>query len=274
MHPLPSSYRETDPRHRLILALDFPTAEEALHLLDLLGEELRWVKVGMELFTAEGPSIVQRLFRRGYRVFLDLKFHDIPNTMAQGAKNVARLGARLCTVHAMAGEGVGAAVRAVMAGEGAGAADRAVTETPGAAGGGIDEGSFLPSDLLPPGVLAVTVLTSHGERELQELLGTPLSSAELVARLATAAVRAGATGVVASPLEIELLRQTLGKEPLLVIPGIRPAGSDSADQRRVATPGSALRLGADFLVVGRPITRAGDPKAQMGRILDEMAAAV
>jgi orotidine-5'-phosphate decarboxylase len=243
----PSRHRERDPRRRLILALDFPHAEPVWRLLETLGDELHWVKVGMELFTAEGPELVRELVASGRHVFLDLKYHDIPNTMAGGVRSAAELGASLCTVHASAGAGVAAAAAAA-------AKLR-------------DQGRDMA-------VLAVTVLTSHAEEDPQRLFGSPLGAAELVPHLGRQAIDAGADGLVASPREIERLREAVGREALLVIPGIRPTGAAMDDQNRTATPSAALRSGADFLVVGRPITQATDPKEALGRILDEMAGAV
>ncbi len=241
--------RETDPRHRLILALDFPSADPAWRLLETLGEDLRWVKVGMELFTAEGPQLLRRLVDEERRVFLDLKYHDIPNTMAGGVRSACELGASLCTVHASGGKGVAAA---------AAAADEYEASHP--------EGGT--------GVLAVTVLTSHAEEDPRRLFGSSMGASELVPHLGRQAIEAGAHGLVASPREIERLREAVGAEPLLVIPGIRPEGSSTDDQSRTATPASALRAGADFLVVGRPITKADDPREALSRILDEMSHAL
>jgi orotidine-5'-phosphate decarboxylase len=245
----PSLHREHDPRRRLVLALDFPRADPAWRLLEELGDDLRWVKVGMELFTAEGPELVRTLVESGRRVFLDLKFHDIPNTMAGGVRSAAELGASLCTVHASAGAGVAAAAAAAREARASG------------------QGQELA-------VLAVTVLTSHAESDPQSIFGSPLGASELVPHLGKQAIAAGADGLVASPREIESLREAVGPRPLLVIPGIRPAGAAVDDQNRTATPTAALRSGADLLVVGRPITQARDPRAALGRILDEMAGAV
>ena len=245
-----SVYRDPNPRHRLIVALDLTSRDEALAMVERIGDELSFVKVGMELYTAAGPGIVEELRRAGLRVFLDLKFHDIPNTMAGGVRSAAALGVDFCTIHAMAGRGVAAAA------EQAAEAPR-------------------PRDCpRPPAVLAVTVLTSHSDEELSELFLTELSTRDLVVRLAEAATLNGATGLVASSKEIVALRHAVGEEPLLVIPGIRPAGSARDDQDRVATPTTALSAGADYLVVGRPITTASDPAAALSAILDEMAGAM
>jgi orotidine-5'-phosphate decarboxylase len=244
MAPPASIRRETDPTHRLILALDVPDPSEAQRLVDALGEDLVWVKVGLELFVAGGSSIVGSMIERGKRVFLDLKFHDIPNTMGRATARAAALGVDLLTVHAAAGAGVGAAARA------AAQADH------------------------PPAILAVTVLTSHAEGELGRLFESASSDAALVTRLGKAAVEQGAHGLVASPLEIVALRGAVGPTPLLVIPGIRPAGAAVGDQARVATPAAALRAGADYLVVGRPVRDAAAPRDALRRILDEISDAV
>ncbi len=246
-----NAYRESEPERRLILALDTSERAEALRLAELLAPQLKWVKVGLQLFTAAGPPVVRELVELGLAVFLDLKFHDIPNTMAAGVRSARALGARFCTVHAAAGAGVQAAAEAA-------------SETPP----GASEGS------LPPAVLAVTVLTSFAADELPFLLDSRQSGGDLVLRLARESLRAGATGLVASAEEIQPLRESLGEEPLLVIPGIRPSGSERGDQSRVATPAEALRRGADFLVIGRPITRAADPRRALLDILDEMSAAL
>jgi orotidine-5'-phosphate decarboxylase len=247
----PNAYRESEPQARLILALDVSNREEALRLVEQLMPRLKWVKVGLQLFTATGPELVRELVERGLSVFLDLKFHDIPNTMAGGVRSARELGARFCTVHASAGEGVRSAVRA------------ALETAPGTAVGS-----------LPPAVLAVTVLTSFAADELPFLLDSRQSGSDLVLRLARESLRAGATGLVASAEEIQPLREALGEEPLLVIPGIRPRGSAAQDQSRVATPAEALRRGADFLVIGRPITQADDPRGALLAILDEMCGAL
>jgi orotidine-5'-phosphate decarboxylase len=227
-------------RERLIVALDFPAAEEALTQARPLRGLVTWVKVGLELYLATGPSIVRQLRDEGFEVFLDLKLHDIPNTVASAIRSVARLGAGLLTVHAAGGpEMLEAAARA-------------------AAGG--------------PRLLAVTVLTSMDPAQLHAT-GVHHSPAEQVLRLGHMARGAGIDGLVCSPAEVEILRRELGETPLLVVPGIRPTGSEAGDQRRIATPGVAIADGASMLVVGRPITQAVDPAAAVAGILAEMDAA-
>ena len=242
--------RESDPTRRLILALDLPTQDEALRLADKLRPELAWVKVGLQLFGAEGPDVVRRLVSMGLRVFVDLKLHDIPNTMASAVRSLSELGAGLTTVHTQAGT---VALRAT--------AEAART---------VEESASRPGHTA---VLGVTVLTSFDAPGLGEVLGREADPAREVLRLARLGVDAGLDGLVASPQEVATLRQVLGPDPLLVIPGIRPAGAASDDQSRTATPGQALRDGADFLVVGRPITRAASPRDALRAILDELAAA-
>ena len=199
--------------------------------------ELRWVKVGLELFVAGGPAVVQQLRDQGKRVFLDLKFHDIPATMAGACRSAARLGAELITVHASAGSAA------------LGAAQAAALESAAAAG--------LPA----PTLLAVTVLTSWEQaRFASELaIGEPLAA--YVPRLAQLAAAAGIGGCVCSPLEVAALRAAHPEPFALVTPGIRPAGAALGDQQRVLTPAQAVAAGASQLVIGRPITAAPDPAA-------------
>ena len=228
-----------DPRDRLIVALDFPSAGPARHLLRLLGSECRWIKVGMELYYAEGNSLVRELRDLGYEVFLDLKLHDIPNTVAGAVRSVADTGASLLTLHAGGG--------AVMM-----EAAVAVAEA--------------------PKLLAVTVLTSMDTAQLAGV-GVTASPADHVLRLAKLAWAAGIRGMVCSAEEVALLRWEIGPEAELVVPGVRPAGGSSGDQKRIATPEVAIRHGASRLVVGRPITQAADPRAALLSILEEIASA-
>lgn len=230
-------------RPEVAVALDFPGDHEALAMVERLGDEAGLYKVGLELFTRCGPDVVERLRKGGKRVFLDLKLHDIPTTVERAARAAAALGVELLTVHASGGAEMVRAARAGVEGNGA-------------------------------RVLAVTVLTSMGARDLRAAGGaTETSVADEVVRLATLAVGAGAHGVVASPAELRVLRSELGSAPLLVTPGIRPAGAERHDQRRVATPEEAVRDGADVLVVGRSVTRAGDPADALARIRATLARA-
>ncbi|MBW4530638.1 MAG: orotidine-5'-phosphate decarboxylase [Aphanothece saxicola GSE-SYN-MK-01-06B] len=226
----------SDPAESIILALDRGTAEEALALATAI-PELRWVKVGLELFTAAGPDVVRELRQRGLRVFLDLKFHDIPATMAGACRSAARLGAELITVHACAGSEALAAAQAAA-----------------------EEGAALEG-LGAPTLLAVTVLTSWDpDRFRQELaIATPLAT--YATQLAAMAAAAGLTGAVCSPWEVGGLRAAHPRPFTLVTPGIRPAGSAAADQKRVMSPAAAVAAGASQLVIGRPISGATDPAA-------------
>jgi orotidine-5'-phosphate decarboxylase len=224
----------------VIVALDVPTADRAMALVDALGPRLTFVKVGLELHTREGTEVVARLRERGLRVFLDLKLHDIPNTVAGAVRSAGALGVELLTLHAAGG------VRMMEA--------AAAAAPPGL------------------GLLAVTVLTSMAEADLAEAWGRsePLDPRTEVLRLATLAQRAGIAGVVASPQEAGALRALLGPDASIVTPGIRLPGGEAHDQRRIATPAQAMAVGASHLVIGRAITDASDPAAVLGAILDEV----
>ena len=224
---------------RICAALDFPALPEAERFARQVAPQVGMLKVGLELFAAEGPAAVRVLAALGRPVFLDLKLHDIPNTVEGAARSAAASGARLLTVHAAGGpEMVAAAVRG--------------------AGPGVR-------------VLAVTVLTSLNAAVL-EAVGLAGPPQEAVVRLARLAVGAGAGGLVCSPLEVRAVRAAVGPEPLLVVPGIRPAGAAAGDQARVATPAAAVRDGADVIVVGRPLREGGDPAGAARRIAAELEA--
>ena len=233
------------PSDQIIVALDGMTPEQAVALVRSL-PELRWVKVGLELFVAGGPAVVRQLREQGKRVFLDLKFHDIPATMAGACRSAARLGAELITVHASAGSAA------------PGAAQSAALESAEAAG--------LPA----PTLLAVTVLTSWEQaRFASELtIGEPLAA--YVPRLAQLAAAAGIGGCVCSPLEVAALRVAHPEPFALVTPGIRPSGAALGDQQRVLTPAQAVAAGASQLVVGRPITAAPDQAAAFAACCREL----
>lgn len=224
---------------RLIVALDYPSAAPALELSERLRGLCRWFKVGLELYLAEGNGVVRELRGRGFSVFLDLKLHDIPNTVGSAVRSVAAIGAEFLTVHATGGP--------------------AMLEAAAEAADSIANG---------PKLLAVTVLTSMDQLQLAAV-GVRDSAESQVLRLADAASAAGISGLVASAEEVAALRHRYA-EATLVIPGIRPAGSQVADQKRIATPGAALAAGANYLVVGRPITQAADPAAAAQAIIDEM----
>ncbi|MBC1260621.1 orotidine-5'-phosphate decarboxylase [Synechococcus sp. BSF8S] len=233
---MPGSHGSQAPQERIILALDRRDTASALALADSI-PTLRWVKVGLELFCSSGPDVVHQLRRRGLRVFLDLKFHDIPVTMAGACRSAARLGAELITVHACAGS---EALAAAQAGALEGAAQ---------------------AELPPPTLLAVTVLTSWEAERFRAELALEETPEVYVPRLAALAATAGLTGAVCSPEEVAALRQAYPEPFALVTPGIRPAGAPVGDQRRVMTPAAAMAAGASRLVIGRPISAADDPAA-------------
>ncbi|MGI6575469.1 MAG: orotidine-5'-phosphate decarboxylase [bacterium] len=235
-----------DMQERLIVALDFPSEQEALVLVAKLMPRVNFFKVGLELYTAQGRPMVGKLKDLGARVFLDLKLHDIPNTVAGAVSAATKLGVDMLTLHASGGKEM---LRRAVA---------AAAETAVQAG--------VPKPLL----LAVTVLTSTDQQVLQRELGVVCSLERQVVRLALLAQEAGVDGVVASPLEIEVLRRECGQDFKLVIPGVRPIGTAANDQRRVMPPKAAMEAGADYLVVGRPITRAADPLQAAQAIIAEM----
>jgi orotidine-5'-phosphate decarboxylase len=241
--------RELPAQRRIITALDVPGSAQALELAGRLGDGGGFVKVGLELFSAAGPQVVRELQEQGRDVFLDLKYNDIPNTVASAARIAAELGASLCTMHAGCG-------RAAMT-----AAAQALAEAPVSPSG------------RRPALLAVTVLTSLDQDQLQEMRPCTDSVQESVERLAALAWDCGVDGLVCAAADLPSLRQRIGPEPLCVTPGIRPAGSGTDDQARITTPAMAVRDGADFLVIGRPITRADDPAAAISNIAAEMDAA-
>ena len=224
------------PVERLVVAVDASHRDDILRLADALHGVAGLLKIGLQAFIANGPSIVRELVSRGDRVFLDLKIHDIPNTAGHAVAEAASLGASIATVHAAGGQAMLRACR---------------------------HDSLL--------VLGVTVLTSLSEADLLQI-GFGGSAEASVVRLAQLAKESGLRGVVASPLEIEPVREACGADFVILTPGIRPAGSESGDQQRTMTPGEAIRAGADYIVVGRPITQASDPRSAAQRIVDEMGA--
>jgi len=244
-------------RDKLIVALDLPSGSAATQMAERLHGHVGLFKVGSELFTAEGPVTVRYLVTTGHKVFLDLKFHDIPNTVRAAAREAAELGVSLVNVHASGG-------RKMME-----AAVEGVRSTISSSDPGQPQGRPLQPVTK---VLAVTILTSLEAQDLRELgiSGTPM---EAVVRLARLAQTAGLDGVVASAREIAAIRQACGPDFLIVTPGIRPASSATNDQARIATPSSAIAAGADYLVVGRPIIGAPDPVAAADAIVAEMETA-
>jgi len=232
--------------NRLIVALDVPSANEARRLFETLREYAGMFKIGSRLFTTAGPAIVRELVAAGGKVFLDLKYHDIPNTVANAGVEAARLGVSIFNVHAAGGSEM---MRRTVAGV------REVAEREG---------------FVPPQMIAVTVLTSMNESTLAET-GIPAAPDDQVVRLAQLAATSGMDGVVASPLEASLIRAAVTQPNFLIVtPGVRPTGADIADQKRILSPQLALSAGADYLVVGRPILHAPDPRQAAREILEEI----
>lgn len=229
-----------DNRERLIVALDVAKALQAREIVAKVGAFASTYKVGKQLFTAEGPQVVRDLVASGRKVFLDLKYHDIPNTVGAAVREAAALGVSMLTVHAAGGSRM---LRAA-----------------------VEAAAGSPSR---PLVLAVTVLTSFSDEDLREV-GVAAGTQEQVMRMARLAQACGCGGVVTSPREARALRQLLGPEAAIVTPGVRPAGAKREDQVRVATPREAIEAGASHIVVGRPITAAPDPAAAAKAILEEM----
>jgi orotidine-5'-phosphate decarboxylase len=225
---------------KIIVALDYPDAQAALDLVSRLEPALCRLKIGKELFTLAGPKIVEQCMQHGFEVFLDLKFHDIPNTTAQACKAAASLGVWMVNVHALGGKKMMEAAREAVA-----------------------------SCTRPPKLIAVTVLTSMAQEDLAGI-GIAATPAEMVLRLATLARDSGLDGVVCSAQEAALLRQHCGPNFNLVTPGIRPADASADDQSRIMTPSAALKNGASYLVIGRPITKAADPLLALQNISKEI----
>jgi orotidine-5'-phosphate decarboxylase len=222
---------------RIIVALDVATKEKALDLIEQLRDQISFFKIGLQLYTAEGPEIVRAVRATGANVFLDLKLHDIPNTVALAVESAAQLEIQMLTIHLSGGE---AMIRAAV--------------------------SAKPQDLL---LLGVTVLTSADEQTIRQI-GIPDKIENQVLRLAKLGVENGIDGIVASPHEITTLRSEFGDKIKIVVPGIRPSGSESADQKRVMTPREAIHAGADYLVIGRPIIAHRNPHEAVAKILDEL----
>ena len=232
-------------KERLCIALDVPTLEKAVEVVHELAPYVGLFKIGMQLFTAEGPRAIHSIRGLGGKVFLDLKYHDIPNTVANAAREAMSLGVDVFTIHASGGTMM---MRAV--------AD-ALEEKGGATG--------------RPTVLAITVLTSLSSQQIRKELNVAQTVREQVVSLARLAQAAGIHGVVASPQEIKTIRKACGKDFMILTPGIRPEwAADKADQKRIMTPAQAIRAGADYIVVGRPIRKAPDPKSAAKRICAEI----
>jgi orotidine-5'-phosphate decarboxylase len=235
------SYRPGDPRQRLIVALDVSTAAAAQRIVAAVGDSAFTYKVGMQLYTAEGPQMVRDLVASGRRVFLDLKYHDIPNTVGAAVAEATKLGVSMLTVH---GSGSSRMLRSAV------------------------EAAKPCPELL---VLAVTVLTSLDSNDLEKI-GVHGTVEDTVVRLATVALANGCQGIVASAREASRLRAELGNDFAIVTPGVRPAGTGAGDQVRVVTPAEAIASGASYIVVGRPISDAADPAAEARAILRQISA--
>jgi orotidine-5'-phosphate decarboxylase len=233
-----------DPRSKLIVALDLPDRNSALQAVERLSGHVGLFKIGLELFTGEGPHLVEEIRGRGEKIFLDLKLHDIPNTVRGAVRSACRLGIQMLTIHASGGPNMLSA---------------ASQEAQSAAS--------------PPLLLAVTALTSLSDSDIRAL-GIEIPAGQWVERLATIAQESGIHGIVASPKELLTLRNRFGDSLQFVIPGIRPAGADLQDQARTATPGEAIRAGASYIVVGRPVLQAADPAKAADLIIEEIRKAL
>jgi len=232
--------------NKLIVPLDLPELKDAVELVDKLSEYVDWFKIGNQLFTASGPLAIKAVKERGKRVFLDLKFHDIPNTVARVSEVVTSLGVDMFNVHASGGfEMMNQAVKSVISCS----ADLGISK---------------------PVMLGVTVLTSINETQLHNELGISKKLQAQVVHLAKLSKKAGLDGVVASPMEIQIIRETVGDGFVIVTPGVRPTWSSKNDQKRVMTPGEAISAGADMIVVGRPIRNAPEPDKAAIAIIEEI----
>lgn len=232
--------RQTTPS-TVIVALDYPNLDKALALIDSLDPSQCRLKVGKEMFTYFGPNLVKTLQQRGFDVFLDLKFHDIPNTVARAVSAAAELGVWMVNVHAMGGARMMDAAREAL----------------------------LPFGEVAPKLIAVTVLTSMDNACLQDI-GITMTPADWAQDLAALSLRCGLDGVVCSAREASIFKQRFGRDFLLVTPGIRPIGSHTNDQKRVMTPKHAKQAGVDYMVIGRPITQASDPAGALCNIISSL----
>ena len=224
-------------KDRIIVALDVPTKQEALELIEKLRDQISFFKIGLQLYAAEGPEIVRAVSSTGCKVFLDLKLHDIPNTVARAVESAGRLGTQMLTIHLSGGSEMVRAATAARA-----------------------------NNML---LLGVTVLTSSTEQTLREI-GVASGMDDQVLRLAKLGVEAGIDGVVASPHEIKPLRREFDNKIKIVVPGIRPSGAEANDQKRTMSPRDALDAGADYLVIGRPIIAHRSPREAVDKILEEL----
>lgn len=233
---------------RLIVALDYPNVEEARVFIEHLQDIPCTLKVGMQLFYSAGPDFIRELKSKGYSVFLDLKMHDIPNTVKGGANSITRLGVDIFNVHASGG-----------------------VQMMKAAVEGMESALIADTDLERPLLIAVTQLTSTSQQVMNQEIGIQGTVEEAVVHYARLAQQSGLGGVVCSPLEVAMIQQACGASFATITPGVRPAGSDIGDQTRILTPGQAIAGGSDYLVVGRPITGANDPREATKQIIEEMS---
>ncbi len=235
-----------DPK--VIVALDYPDQQAALQFVNKVSPASCKLKVGLELFVSEGPDFVKKLSDVGFDIFLDLKFHDIPNTVAAASRSAAKLGVWMMNVHCLGGERMMRQAKIALA-------DAVIDE-----------------NTVPPLLIGVTILTSHEQTEINDI-GLAGSVDTIVGNLTSQALRSGLDGIVCSPWEAAQLRKQFGDEVVLVTPGIRPSGSEKSDQRRVMTPAEAIRAGSSYLVIGRPITQSGDPASTLAEINEDIAEA-
>jgi len=253
--------------NRIIVALDVAHRAAALGLIEQLSDVITAFKVGNQLFTSEGPALVREIVRAGLDVFLDLKYHDIPNTVAAAVSSASSLGVSILNVHTSGGVEMMRAAAGAAAGSGA----QPRATRPGATTWQ-DSGRerAIGNDTRRPAVIGVTVLTSMDQRSLAEV-GVPMDPVNQAVLLARLARQAGLDGVVASPQEVAPIRERIGDGDFIIVtPGVRPKGTASADQKRIGTPAQAIRDGADYLVIGRPITASPDPRASAERIIEEI----
>lgn len=241
--------KKAQAREKLMVALDVAALDEVARAVDMLADSAGWFKVGSQLFTAEGPEVVEIIKATGAKVFLDLKYHDIPNTVSLAGRAAASLGVDLFNVHALGGVGMMSAVV------------KEVTD------------HCKEQERSRPRIIAVTVLTSMKEEDLRDI-GVEATAQEMALRLAALARKSGLDGVVASAHEVRAIKEKVGEDFLVVTPGVRPAWAAANDQKRVMTPAEAIREGADYLVVGRPIMKAKDPAEAARRVLEEIEFAI
>jgi len=235
-----------DKKGEIIVALDYNNLNEAVQLAQVLGDNVQWYKIGSVLFTKEGPEAVRELKKMGKKIFLDLKYHDIPNTVSGAVENCVELGVEMFTLHASGGSKM---ISSAIQTANKMAAYKKVN---------------------PPKAIAVTMLTSFSQNDVYNDFGISETPENIVKRLVSVVVNAGGNGVVASPQEIVMIRENFSRDITIITPGVRPSWSDTGDQKRVMTPLEAVKAGADFLVIGRPIIAAENPKLAAEKIISEL----